>query len=205
MSRCRALHSYQHYKHRESHQEKGVFQEDEFDTFVENDIISTLHDLNETSAPAGFQLKRFEDNVLYYNIVFHEQTQFPTILESIKVDRELHVQRQYNGMPLLLPQWFVQGHNAKLKRISMLINFPSYIGNTAVENHNSILKEPKERQFYRPNCRTPYSAEMIRYSLHLRYTSLQAYKLIIGKFPMPSISLLNRIHQLKALKPLREK
>ena len=50
---------------------------------------------------------------------------------------------------------------------------------------------------------------MIRYALHLWYTSLQAYKLLLERFPMPSISLLNKIHQgsvdsLKALKRLRE-
>ena len=135
------------------------FQEDELDTFLENDTISTLHDLNETSAPPEFQFKRFEDNVLYYNIVFDEQTQVPSTLESIKVDKELHVQLQSNGIPLPLPQWFVQGHNAKLKKISMLVNFPPHIKNTAVENQNSILEELNERQFYRPKELPPYSAE----------------------------------------------
>lgn len=51
---------------------------------------------------------------------------------------------------------------------------------------------------------------MIRFALHLRYTSLQAYKLLLEKFPLPSISLLNNIQQggvdsLKALVVLREK
>ena len=50
---------------------------------------------------------------------------------------------------------------------------------------------------------------MIRFALHLRHTSLQVYKLLSEKFPMPSISLLNKIQQggvdsLKALKILRE-
>ena len=90
-------------------------------------------------------------------------------------------------------------HNGSFKDIMpnlrKLVNFPSYIRNTAVENHNSILKEFKEKQFYRPKGRPPYSAEMIRCALHLRYTSLQTYKLVIEKFPMPSISWLNKIHQ----------
>ena len=34
---------------------------------------------------------------------------------------------------------------------------------------------------------------MIRFALHLRHASLQAYKLLLEKFPMPSISLLNKI------------
>ena len=51
---------------------------------------------------------------------------------------------------------------------------------------------------------------MIRFALHLRHTSLQAYKLLLENFPMPSITILNKIQQggvdsLKALKVLREK
>ena len=34
---------------------------------------------------------------------------------------------------------------------------------------------------------------MIRFSLLLRYTSLQAYRILLEKFPMPSLSLLNKI------------
>ena len=51
---------------------------------------------------------------------------------------------------------------------------------------------------------------MIRYALHLRYTSLQAYRLLLEKSPMLPLSLLNNIQQggvdaLKALKALYEK
>ena len=43
--------------------------------------------------------------------------------------------------------------------------------------------------------------------LYLRYTSLQANRLLLEKFPMPSLSLLNKIQQggvdaLRALKTL---
>ena len=47
---------------------------------------------------------------------------------------------------------------------------------------------------------------MIRFTLHLRHT----YKLLLEKFPMPSISLLNKIQQgggriIKSLESLSEK
>ena len=50
---------------------------------------------------------------------------------------------------------------------------------------------------------------MIRFALHLRYTSLQSYKLLLEKFPLPSISTLHKIQKggvdaLKAVKKLRE-
>ena len=51
---------------------------------------------------------------------------------------------------------------------------------------------------------------MIRYALLLRYTSFQAYKLLLERFPLPSMSLLKKIQQggidvVKAIKCLREK
>ena len=188
---------------------KRILQEDELTKFQETDGIKCLQNFNKDTAPAGFQFKRLENNVLFYNIEFDEETKFPTILESIKVDEELYVQLQYYGLPLPLPLWFTQGHNAKLTKLSMLENLPSYIRNVAEENHSSILNELKQRQFYKPQGRPPYSAEMIRYALQLRYTSLRAYKLLLEKFPMPSISLLNKIQKegvdsLKALKLLCE-
>ena len=58
---------------------------------------------------AGFQLKELDNCVLYFHLVFDDESKLAKILESIRVDHDLHVQLQYNGMP---PQWFVQGHNA---------------------------------------------------------------------------------------------
>ena len=51
---------------------------------------------------------------------------------------------------------------------------------------------------------------MIRYALHLRYMSLQAYRLLFEKSPMLFLPLLNNIQQggvvaLKAVKTLYEK
>ena len=54
--------------------------------------------------------------MLYFHLAFNDGTKFPKILESIKVDYDLLVQLQYNAMPLPLPQWFVQDHNATLKK-----------------------------------------------------------------------------------------
>ena len=43
-------------------------------------------------------------------------TKFPKILKSIKVVDNLHEKLQYNGKPLSLPQWFVQGHSVTIKK-----------------------------------------------------------------------------------------
>ena len=87
-----------------------------------------------------------------------------------------------------------------------LHNFPSAIIQGADENKYSILDELNEKKWYRSHV---YSAEVIRYALLLRHTSLQAYRLVREQFPLPSISLLNRIQHggvdsIKALKLLRD-
>ena len=83
-----------------------------------NNVSRTFQDLNESIAPADFHLKELNNCVLYFHLVFDDGTKFPKLLESIKVDDDLNVQLKYNGMPLPLPQWFVQGHNATLKKVS---------------------------------------------------------------------------------------
>ena len=68
----------------------------------------------------------------------------------------------------------------------------------------------KRRKHYKRKGRPPYTAAMLRYALLLRYTSAQSYKLLLVKFPFPSVSLLNKIQQcsidsVKAMTLLREK
>ena len=87
---------------------------DELSTYQQRDVIRTFQDLNESIAPAGFQFKEL-DNCIIYPFSF-EGTKFMKILESIKLDDDLHVRLQYNDMLLTLPQWFVQGQNVTIKK-----------------------------------------------------------------------------------------
>ena len=95
-----------------------------------------------------------------------------------------------------LPQWSVQGHNVTPKKVTYLENFPAYIRNTATDNYNKLLHELNQRNFYKQQARPPY-ASVIRYALHLRHTSLQAYRLFSERFPMPYLSLLNKVEQIR--------
>ena len=190
---------------------KRLFQEDEMPQFSET-IDPVIHDVSdlENFTPVGFECRRVDDSILFYRIVFDEKTQFPSILESIKVDSELHVQLRYNGDPVPLPPWFVKGRSAKLTRPSMLENLPPYIRSIAEESTFTILEELKERKNYKPKGRPPYSAALLRFALHLRYTSAQAYRQLLEMFPLPSFSLLSKIQQggvdaVKAIRLLMEK
>ena len=82
--------------------------------------------------------------------------------------------------------------------------------NTATDYYNELLNELHQRNFYKRQGRPPYLSSMIRYALHLRYMSLQAYRLLFEKSPMLFLSLLNNIQgggvvALKAVKTLYKK
>ena len=113
---------------------------------------------------------------MYYRLDFDDKTKFPRVFESIRIDTDLHVQLQYNGIKVPLPDWFVIGKNAKLSRVSMIANFPPHLKQITDDKSNkdglmSIMEELEQQNFYKPNGRPPYSAAMIRYALLLRYTS----------------------------------
>ena len=83
---------------------RKIYFPDELSTFQRREIRRTFQDLNESIAPADFQFKELDNRVLYFHLIFDDETKFPKILESIKVDDDLHVQLQYNSMSLPLAQ-----------------------------------------------------------------------------------------------------
>ena len=53
---------------------------DQIETFCERGNITSLANLNETTALDGFQFKKSQNHALFYNLVFDEETKFPKIL-----------------------------------------------------------------------------------------------------------------------------
>ena len=96
-----------------------------------------------------------------------------------------------------MPEWFGKGSDCRLKRKSMLENFPNHIRNfQETENIPSdILNELQEIRFKNPVDRPKYSVNLLRYALLLRYTSTQAYKLLLEQFPLPALSLLKKLNK----------
>ena len=105
--------------------------------------------MNQSHSPPGFEFRQFESCVIFYKLKFHNVSQFPTILESIRIGKDLLVQLQYIGIPLLLPSWFVNGHNAKLDTV--------------------LLDELKQKELYKPTGRSPFSVSIIHFALHLKH------------------------------------
>ena len=96
-----------------------------------------------------------------------------------------------------MPEWFGKGSDCRLKRKSMLENFPNHIRNfQETENIPSdILNELQEIRFKNPVDRPKCSVNLLRYALLLRYTSTQAYKLLLEQFPLPALSLLKKLNK----------
>ena len=91
----------------------------------------------------------------------------------------------------------------------MLENFPNYL-QALIGNKPTLMEELQRRQHYKPQGRPPYSAEMIRFALLVRYTSAQVYKILLQHFPFPTFSLLSKLKSsnvdaIKAAQLLREK
>ena len=79
-----------------------------------------------------------EDYILFYKIVFNEVTKFPDHTEAIKIDRDLHVELQFNGNSLPFPCWFTHGHNVKLIYIFCLFFNEKFIQFNYIESKNFI-------------------------------------------------------------------
>ena len=166
---------------------------DQLKEFSDIDKIRTHEEIDPIKhCPQGYEGKKKDSSIVFYRTIFDEITGFPTISAAILIDNQLHVKLQCDGLPVPLPKWFTKARNAKLDKFSMLSNFPAYLSNHADEHPSGIMDELRRRQNY---SRAPFSPELIRYSLLLRYTSPQAYCVLLDKFPFPSFSLLKKLHQ----------
>ena len=136
--------------------------------------------------------KQEDSSVVYFRMFFSNGIM--KIKESISISLDLKVTLSFEGIPIPLPEWLRIAKNCKITRISQLQNLPSYIQNKTEElPPNEILDEIKSLTFLKPQGRPPFSPRVLRYSLLLRYSSRQAYSLLLNEFPLPSFSLLEKV------------
>ena len=168
-----------------------VFQEDEFDKFKHLDIIKDFGDINDSllhELGHQFSISRHDDHAIFFKMEKNEQS-VPEVTVCIRVDVDLRVCLYHRGTPIPLPEWFRRGQR-KLTSKSMLHNFPAYVEQKSL-SCSGVLEELRKLKYQKSPL---YSANMIRYALLLRYTSLQTYKLLQEEFKLPlSASLLRRI------------
>jgi len=173
-----------------------VFQKDEWEDFRKQNEIRSLVDIKEIHAPCGYDFKKGEWYVLFYKLEINEESGVPTrVFGSIRVDSELHVKLQCNGNPVPLPEFFRKGTDCRLTSVTMLCELDNYLKSLYENEPFPFLEELNQRKYYQPQGRPPYSSGLIRYAILLHHTSPQAYRLLLERFPLPSISLLKKLQQ----------
>ena len=69
---------------------KRIFQEEQYETFLADDSIKKLSDINENLAPPGYSFQQRDDHVKFFKLVDNEML-LPEVTECIRTDKELDV------------------------------------------------------------------------------------------------------------------
>ena len=168
-----------------------VLREDELDYFKNKDCISNLEDvISKSSTNVGKDkiFQRKDECILIYKLESNLE-QVPQVTSCIRVDNLLRVKLFYKNSPIVLPAWFRQGQNSVLTSCSMLQGFINHMKQVA-EDRDSILSDMEALKLQQAPT---YPARVIRFAIRKRYTSLQAYNLLLEEMPMPSVSYLRRL------------
>ena len=165
-----------------------IYQEDQLPDFKKQDSIASLDSITIKQIKClgdGFILEKKKDYALIYQIE-RPSRDIPIVTHCIRVNKNLTVEIRYKGIPMPLPPWFRAGRNTVLISFSIITNLVNYMKNRAVE-HQEIFTELEDLKYQR---QPSYSSNLIRFSLQLRYTSIQAYELLRKEFSLPSVSFL---------------
>ena len=94
---------------------KRIYQDDQYQSFTNYNLINKLSGIEESLSPAGFLFKENNDYVTFYKIEFSEQ-RLPEVTVYIKIDKELYVKLFFKGCPVPLPQWSRQDTDCRLTK-----------------------------------------------------------------------------------------
>lgn len=169
-----------------------VFQEDELSRFKKLDAISKFEDITEEKLKKvrkDLQVSMHDNHILCY--ILDCTADIPVVTFCIKIYKNLSVELHYKNALMHQPGWFRDGKqgNGRLTSFSMIENFLTYMKNKS-EEQSDIQDEVFSLRY---KSKPTYSRQLIRFALHLRHTSLQAYKLLLEEFKLPSISYLRSI------------
>ena len=137
---------------RRSRRKRALSEPGQFQVFTNQDKVKDITSFTSEHIPFGYDFKRFDDRVQYYNLCFDTETGAPAVRECITSDTSLHVSLSYYGHVIPLPEWFRHGQNCTVIRFSMLENFESHIKQKGGEC-SVILKELNSIQYYKPQGR----------------------------------------------------
>ena len=113
------------------------------------------------------------------------------MLGAIVIDTSLHVKLSYKGRRLTYPPWIRCLPHCALTKKSQVLELFNYVKNCGETSEQTFLEELKSASYSQGSV--PYSSEIIRFALRLRYTSLSAYEFSAKYLPLPSLRTLRRI------------
>ena len=150
--------------------------EEEHSKFCHIDRISNFEDLNESLSTTGYQLKKDENEAMFYKIEPHSVLSIPQVSETIVVDKMLNFKLFSVASLIPLPKWFWKGSDCCLRKKSMLENFSSFIGNFAEMKKlpDDLLSELELIQYKKPGDIPKYSEICSSFKIHFS-SSLQTF------------------------------
>lgn len=166
-----------------------IFRDDELQAFKAKDEIKSINDITDKKVRGlgqDFQINRQQDHVTIYCLENNSDA-LPQITFCVKIQHTLSVKLFHKGLGFSL--WFRKGRNTRLTSWSMVPNFIVHM-RQKVKESKSLLDELEDLKF---KGRPQYSSHMIRYALELRYTSLQAYNILLRELNLPSVSFLRSL------------
>eukprot|EP00912_Choanoflagellata_sp_UC4_P001354 UC4_evm1s837 len=156
--------------------------------FEERDRIASYEDIDRgLAADVGLEFRQSGDAKSLYELLDGDRG--PQVRACITVSPDRKVKLYYKSCPLPLPDSFRSTGRCILSRRSQLNDLYSHclrVGEGCLE----LLEEFRAAQFL---SRRTYSAQMLRFCLHLRYTSKAAYLALADQVPLPSLSMLKKI------------
>ena len=139
----------------------------------------------------NFQIDVPDNSVTTYRVVI--SSGIATVKECIHIDGKQNVKLSYEGSPIPLSSYIDRAEGSRLTSLDMLTNLPVYCKNAEGTCESDVIKELIKLQYYDPKGRPPYSANVLRFALIMRYTSNSLYKYLKRFLPLPSYSLLRRL------------
>ena len=166
-----------------------IFQPDELKTFKSTFEIGSFGDvvryIKISKEYNNFQIDVSDNSVTTYRVVI--SSGIATVKECIHIDGKLNVKLSYEGSPIPLPSYIDRAEGSRLTSLDMLTNLPVYCKNAEGTCESDVIKELIKLQYYDPKGRPPYSANVLRFALIMRYTSNSAYKYLKRFLPLPVI------------------
>lgn len=166
---------------------KRVVMSDELKDFQKVDQINSISDLSEIKI-SGWIFESFDTYARFYQL----SDGVPEVFGAIVIDSSLHVKLSFKGRRLPYPPWIRCLPNCVLTKKSQVAELFNYVKNCGEEGENFAFLEELASARYSQGS-VPYSTEIIRFALRLRYTSLSAYEFTAKYLPLPSLRTLRRI------------